>query len=746
MFRNGSLPIATLVALACAPSWTPGAAHAQSVNVDFNRSTGPGAGAPASSFGAACGQTGVWNAVTPSSAPNGQTVTLTSADGAGTVAMTHKASSGADSATFGSGDFSKLMADYAFGLTQNGAIELDFPSLEPGLYDVFLYTGLPQGEAFYTQFGQEVPHTAFIGVYLNGSQLVDAATTEGFVAPPSLVEGVNYCRMSVGIAAEDTLTISVNADLAYSLAKVALNGVQLRKWPNARVHVTTTGAGDGSGRDWANAMGSLHEAFAFADLTGAVEEIWIGGGTYKPALSGSTASFHLPTNGVAVRGGFAGTETAADGRTGDAITILSGNVGSVFTNVDNSFAVLRAESDWVSLDRLTVREGWADGTTPGDNLAGGLVATDSWISVSDCVFDANYGLASGAIHSTNSSISLTDCHIEGNEGATGGGAYFYEGPAGGAFVTISRTTFLDNSATATGGAVHWRSDHDSGFWNTLRLAFDECRFQGNGAGLFGGAVYAQGERAGFWTSLFNGNSALEGGAIAFSGEATGIVGCTVTSNHATQKTGGVAVTIASGVDRECYLGGTILWGNTSGQFIAPQYRQVRNTLGSDPSALIEAHHTCVQGDVTVFDGEGGSSADPLFVDIDGADGVAGTADDDLHLGGASPAIDSGLEYGGGGSVDLDAAPRKVDDPSVADTGDSNYSTFQVLYVDKGCYERQLTATCPGDLDGDGTVSAGDLAILLGAWGTSGTPDLNGDGTVGGADLAILIGAWGGCPA
>ncbi len=48
----------------------------------------------------------------------------------------------------------------------------------------------------------------------------------------------------------------------------------------------------------------------------------------------------------------------------------------------------------------------------------------------------------------------------------------------------------------------------------------------------------------------------------------------------------------------------------------------------------------------------------------------------------------------------------------------------------------------GDLDGDQDVDQADLAILLGAWGASGTPaDLDGDGTVGTSDLAILLGAW-----
>ncbi|MFO0828984.1 MAG: GC-type dockerin domain-anchored protein [Phycisphaerales bacterium] len=47
-----------------------------------------------------------------------------------------------------------------------------------------------------------------------------------------------------------------------------------------------------------------------------------------------------------------------------------------------------------------------------------------------------------------------------------------------------------------------------------------------------------------------------------------------------------------------------------------------------------------------------------------------------------------------------------------------------------------------DLNGDTKVDAADLAILLGAWGTSNpAADLNHDGIVNGADLGSLLGAW-----
>jgi hypothetical protein len=82
-----------------------------------------------------------------------------------------------------------------------------------------------------------------------------------------------------------------------------------------------SGAGDCS--SWTNAC-TLQSA-----LTGAVsgEEIWVQAGTHKPtAGSDRGATFQL-INGVAVYGGFAGTEAARDDRNPAAhVTILSGDI------------------------------------------------------------------------------------------------------------------------------------------------------------------------------------------------------------------------------------------------------------------------------------------------------------------------------------------------------------------------------------------------------------------------------------
>ena len=62
------------------------------------------------------------------------------------------------------------------------------------------------------------------------------------------------------------------------------------------------------------------------------------------------------------------------------------------------------------------------------------------------------------------------------------------------------------------------------------------------------------------------------------------------------------------------------------------------------------------------------------------------------------------------------------------------------------FTQYVEPPCVGDIDGDGTVGAADLSILLSLWGNAavGTADLNGDGDTGAADLSILLSNWGEC--
>ena len=63
-----------------------------------------------------------------------------------------------------------------------------------------------------------------------------------------------------------------------------------------------------------------------------------------------------------------------------------------------------------------------------------------------------------------------------------------------------------------------------------------------------------------------------------------------------------------------------------------------------------------------------------------------------------------------------------------------------------CSRTRTGPPCPEDLNGDGQVNGGDLALILSSWGGDGDDgaDLNGDGTVNGADMALILSAWGDC--
>ena len=98
-------------------------------------------------------------------------------------------------------------------------------------------------------------------------------------------------------------------------------------------------------------------------------------------------------------------------------------------------------------------------------------------------------------------------------------------------------------------------------------------------------------------------------------------------------------------------------------------------------------------------------------------------------------------YGSDGVLPLDCNGNGVpDDCDIADglEGDANGNG-----IPDSC------EGCVADLDGDGLVGAGDLAIVLASWSIDGScggceGDLDGDGVVDAGDLASVLAAWGAC--
>src|SRR5690606_26672265 len=108
---------------------------------------------------------------------------------------------------------------------------------------------------------------------------------------------------------------------------------------NGVVYVKKGGSGNGSGDGWGNAVGELADALKAAKTDTDIKEIWVAGGTYKPAyridnLSGADPldrwNTFLMVDNVKVYGGFAGDEDAIEDRDLDNPTyetILSGDLG-----------------------------------------------------------------------------------------------------------------------------------------------------------------------------------------------------------------------------------------------------------------------------------------------------------------------------------------------------------------------------------------------------------------------------------
>jgi hypothetical protein len=167
--------------------------------------------------------------------------------------------------------------------------------------------------------------------------------------------------------------LSLLAVLVGSLAFVA----PARAATGPVCYVKADASGANNGNSWTDAYKDLQTALGDANCT----EIWAAAGTYKPT-SGTdrTATFQL-INGVALYGGFAGTETARSQRNPAVnVTILSGdlngNDGPNFANYsDNSYHVIIGHYTDAStiLDGFTVRGGNAN--SPGDEFGGGFTGS-----------------------------------------------------------------------------------------------------------------------------------------------------------------------------------------------------------------------------------------------------------------------------------------------------------------------------------------------------------------------------------
>jgi hypothetical protein len=249
--------------------------------------------------------------------------------------------------------------------------------------------------------------------------------------------------------------------------------------------------GADTGASWADAFLSLQSAL----LSPNCDEIWVAAGIYKPTTgTDREATFQL-VSGVAVYGGFAGTETQRSQRDPAAnLTVLSGDLGekdsqspvitdltTVTGNTDNSYLVVTTADEAV-LDGFTIT-GAYDDNGPG----GGIFVEKNRPVLSNLVVRGNLSLMGGGIIISECSPELKNITVSNNVAwILAGGVGIFEGnPA------LENVTISDNLVTY-GSALFGIAGGAGLVMNGENATLTNVTISGNrapGEGAVGGGIY-----------------------------------------------------------------------------------------------------------------------------------------------------------------------------------------------------------------------------------------------------------------
>ncbi len=250
--------------------------------------------------------------------------------------------------------------------------------------------------------------------------------------------------------------------------------------PGPVIYVTQNGAagGWGDGSSWSNALSGnlLHLGIDMAALSNA--QVWMGAGVYKPinpaspATPDRNASFAL-RNGVAIFGGFVGTETSLASRTltFPSSTTLSGDIGNPAigtptSTTENCYHVISNPAGLTAsavLDGVVITGGNANGSNNNGMGGGVLNAGGGYGKVCsptfrNCLFVANAASLGGGMYNLGSaegrsSPTLTNCVLMANTATTAGGAIYNDALLSGRSSPILTNTCILFNTAPGGGAM-----------------------------------------------------------------------------------------------------------------------------------------------------------------------------------------------------------------------------------------------------------------------------------------------------
>jgi predicted outer membrane repeat protein len=276
------------------------------------------------------------------------------------------------------------------------------------------------------------------------------------------------------------------------------------------------------------------------------QEIWVQAGAHYPGAAGDRLATFTLKKGVALYGGFTGTETSRDQRDWQTnLTILSGDIDNNDTNADgnniaetpsniqgsNAYHVVTSISTFSNtvLDGFIITAGQANGADP-ENLGGGMFNKSSSPTLTNLIFSGNTATnrGGGMYNLENSSPQVTNVTFSCNTSSNaGGGMYNLEESN----PTLTGVTFSRNSASAGGGLFNGGSSSPT---------LTDVSFSGNTATNRGGGMYNLSSSPTLSNVTFSGNTSTKDGGGMFNLENSSpqLSNVTFNGNTATGREGG----------------------------------------------------------------------------------------------------------------------------------------------------------------------------------------------------------------